>query len=70
MELDNWDDMAEPFRHVSDCQWVPSLDSTGIEWDRNEKFRDYMFWINWIAEHILKRWDLKLEGEVWYQGED
>lgn len=61
---------AKPFRDKGDCHWVPTIDGTGLEWDRTKtSFDDYDFWIQWIAHNILKPWRLSLEGEVWYQGE-
>lgn len=73
------DDDAEPSRKNFRCQWVPTKDASGMEWSRNESFlyeyvlrveHRYVFWIQWIADNILKRWGLSLEGEVWYQGEN
>ncbi|GAQ79668.1 hypothetical protein KFL_000350225 [Klebsormidium nitens] len=60
------------------CHWVPTLDACGIEWcynrrtgipERSVSFDGAVFWIQWIADNILRPWGLTLEGEVWYQGE-
>ena len=51
------------------CKWTP-LDNLSIGWDGAEKFYDYVEWIKYIIEHFLERWELKLNGEVIWQGED
>ena len=52
------------------CQWVPTEDGTGIEWNGAEKFYAYVEWLEYIVEHFLKPWGYKLSGEVEWQGED
>ena len=52
------------------CQWIPSEDHKGIEWDGNEKFYCYVEWLEYIISNFLKPWGYKLNGEVKYQGED
>ncbi|GAQ83060.1 hypothetical protein KFL_001340140 [Klebsormidium nitens] len=55
---------AEPFHDKCDCHWVPTMEGTGLEWDRTRtNFEDYEFWIQYIARNILKPWGLRLEGE-------
>lgn len=53
------------------CQWVPTEDLAGIEWDEGEKFYHYVEWANYILEHFLMPWgngyaasDIEYEGEV------
>lgn len=67
----------EAFRDRKDpCNWVPTRDGLGIEWFYNRRwhekgvisFDDALFWIQWIADNILKPWGMTLEGDVWYQG--
>lgn len=36
------------------CQWVPTDDSAGIEWDGGEKFYDAAEWMQYIIDHFLK----------------
>ena len=36
------------------CQWVPSEDGSGIEWDGNEKFYESEEWMAYIIDHFLK----------------
>lgn len=52
------------------CQWEPSEDNQGIEWDGAEKFYDYTEWLRYIIENFLKPWKLKLNGTVNWVGED
>jgi len=51
------------------CQWVPTCDYTGIEWDGSEKFYEYTDWLVYIIEKFLEPWGHKLNGEVSWQGE-
>lgn len=52
------------------CQWCPSLDGNGIEWDGGEKFYSYVEWIEYIIENFLTRWGYTLNGEVEWRGEN
>jgi hypothetical protein len=52
------------------CQWTPTDDRTGIEWDGGEKFYNYVEWINYIIGHFLRPWGHSLSGEVTWSGED
>lgn len=52
------------------CKWIPTEDGLAIEWDRAEKFYDYVEWLAYLVEHFLKPWGYTLNGEVSWQGED
>lgn len=52
------------------CQWVPTHDRTGIEWDGGEKFYDYVEWLAYLIRHFLAPWGYVLSGEVTWAGED
>jgi len=52
------------------CQWVPTDDNKGIEWDGGEKFYSYVEWLNYIIANFLKSWGYTLNGEVTWEGED
>lgn len=52
------------------CQWIPSYDKLGIEWDGGEKFYNHPEWIEFIQVHFLNKWNYKLSGSVFFQGED
>lgn len=52
------------------CQWVPTEDRQYIEWDGGEKFYNFVEWIMYIIEKILKPNGYILNGEVKWQGEE
>lgn len=52
------------------CQWVPTENGDGIEWDQGEKFYDYVEWLKYLIENFLKPWGYVLNGEVTWAGED
>ena len=52
------------------CQWQPTYDKQGIEWDGGEKFYSYIPWLRYIIEKVLEPRGYKLEGEVQWRGED
>jgi hypothetical protein len=35
------------------CDWVPTPDMQGIEWNGNEKFYDYVEWLELIIKKFL-----------------
>ena len=51
-------------------QWELSLDGTELSWDGNEKFYDYIEWLQYLIQHFFEKWGIKLNGEVEWQGED
>ena len=52
------------------CQWVPSANGKSIVWDGNEKFYEYVDWIEYLIEHFLKPWGYVVNGSVEWQGEE
>lgn len=50
------------------CQWVP-IDGA-LVWDGNEKFYNYVEWLQYIIDNFLKPWGVTLNGEVEWKGED
>jgi hypothetical protein len=52
------------------CQWVPTQDGCGIEWDGNEKFYEYQEWLSYIITHFLAPWGYTLNGTIVWEGED
>lgn len=52
------------------CQWVPTRDGQGIEWDQGEKFYNYVEWLKYIIKVFLEPKGYVLNGEVSYRGED
>ena len=52
------------------CQWVPTEDGEAIEWDGGEKFYNYVEWIKYLIDKILKPRGYVLNGSVRWRGED
>lgn len=52
------------------CQWTPTADATGIEWDQGEKFYEYIKWLEYLVKHFLAPWNYIVNGEVKWQGEE
>lgn len=52
------------------CQWCPTDDREGIEWDGNEKFYAYLEWLNYIIKNFLAPKGYVLNGEVSWEGEE
>ena len=52
------------------CQWVPTEDNDGIEWNGTEKFYDYVPWLRYLIDHFLKPWGYRLDGLVRWSGEE
>ena len=50
--------------------WVPTRDGMYIEWDGTEKFYEYIPWIVYLINKILKPNGYVLNGVVEYYGED
>ncbi len=52
------------------CQWIPNEDDKYIiEWNGGEKFYNYIEWIKYIIEKILKPKGYTLNGDVCWSGE-
>lgn len=52
------------------CQWTPSDDRMGIEWDCGEKFYHYTEWLVYLIHKILAPNGYVLNGTVTWQGEE
>jgi hypothetical protein len=52
------------------CQWIPTTDNMGIEWDGSEKFYCYVDWLKYIIDNFLKPWGIEMSGCVEFEGED
>ena len=59
-----------PGQPSSSCQWILNSAGTAIMWDSGEKFYDYIEWIEFIVKHFIKPWGYKLNGSVFWKGED
>lgn len=52
------------------CDWAPTDDGKGIEWNGREKFYNYVEWLEYIIANFLAPKGYVLNGQVQYQGED
>lgn len=52
------------------CQWQTNELGTIIEWDGNEKFYNYVEWLEYLINKVLAPKGYKLNGEVEWTGED
>lgn len=52
------------------CQWIPTLSGDEIVWDGNEKFYNYVEWLQYIVDKILKPKGYVLNGTIEYSGEE
>jgi hypothetical protein len=51
------------------CKWALSNDKDTLEWDGQEKFYDYIEWLQYLIQHFFAKWDIQLNGEVEWKGE-
>lgn len=63
------DDAGGPGTPGRYCQWVPTKDGMGIDWDTGEKFYDYVPWIRYLAKWLGSQGYL-LNGSVTWAGEE
>ena len=52
------------------CQWELQEDNQTIQWDGNEKFYDYVEWLEYIIKKILAPKGYILNGKVYWSGEE
>jgi hypothetical protein len=52
------------------CQWVIDDDYRRMKWDGGESFHNYVEWLQWIIDNILKPESVSLTGQVEFTGED
>ena len=52
------------------CQWIPSKDGLYLQWDENEKFYDYVAWLEWLIKNFFEPKGYVLNGEVEWEGEE
>ena len=50
------------------CQWI--IEDGEIQWDCQEKFYNYVKWLQYIIDNFLSVLDIKINGVVEYNGED
>jgi len=52
------------------CDWAPTVDGHGIEWNGREKFYCCEAWLFYLIRHFLKPWGYTLNGQVRWRGQD
>ena len=55
------------------CQWIietPTNDEQVLCWDGNEKFYNYIEWLKYLIKHFFSKWDVLLNGEILWKGEE
>ena len=52
------------------CQWVVSLDGKYLKWDGNEKFYDYIEWLDYLITHFFTPNNIFMNGSVMWRGDD
>lgn len=52
------------------CQWTTDENGTHLMWDGGEKFYNYVEWLKYLINHFFEKWGVKLNGEVYWKGED
>lgn len=51
-------------------QWIPTKDGNYLEWDEVEKFYEYVAWLEYLIDKVIKPAGFVLNGEVTWQGEE
>lgn len=51
------------------CQWIPTSDGRGIQWNGGDKFYHYIAWLQYLIIHFLEPWGYLLNGSVNWMGE-
>lgn len=64
------DDKWNEGRPDTYCQWVVTEDQEALEYDGNEKFYDYVEWLQYLITEFFEPWGYKLNGAVNWSGED
>ncbi len=54
------------------CQWVPEVsnEKSVLVWDGNDKFYDYIEWLEYLIKTFFIPWGYFLNGQVEWQGEE
>ena len=52
------------------CNWMYNEEEKTIIWDGTEKFYDYIGWIHYIIENVLKPNNYSIKGLVSWNGEE
>ena len=52
------------------CQWGITEDGDELQWDGGEKFYNYIEWLEYLIKNFFIPWGRKLNGEIFWYGED
>ncbi len=52
------------------CDWTPTNEGSKLEWNGNEKFYNYVEWLEYIIQHFMKPWERTLNGSVDFRGDE
>lgn len=52
------------------CNWIITPDGKFLEWNGNEKFYDYIEWLQYLITHFFQPWGIKLNGQIKWSGEE
>ena len=52
------------------CQWILGEDDETLIWDGGEKFYYYVEWLEYLIKYIFGPWGIKLNGTVFWSGDD
>lgn len=52
------------------CQWIVSLDGKYLEWNGNEKFYNYVEWLNYLITHFFTPNNIFINGSIMWRGDD
>jgi hypothetical protein len=52
------------------CDWEPNEDGTAIRHNGGEKSYQYVEWIQYIVENLIKPWGYVLNGSVDWHGDE
>jgi hypothetical protein len=51
------------------CGWQIN-DENELDWNGGEKFYHYVEWLKYLIAHFFEKWGVKLNGEIFWTGED
>jgi hypothetical protein len=50
------------------CDWI--VEDNQLKWNENEKFYNYLEWLQYLIDNFFNVWNIKLNGIMDYKGED
>lgn len=52
------------------CGWTVTDDGQYLKWDEEEKFYDYIPWLDYLITNFFKPWGCTLSGEITWEGDN